>query len=39
LGSINFLSEVASPSVLGAFGLLGLFVLVPVLYRKFRGKA
>jgi uncharacterized membrane protein YdjX (TVP38/TMEM64 family) len=39
LGSINSLNDVASPSVLGAFGLLALFALVPVLYRKFRGKA
>ena len=39
LGSINSLSDVASPAVLGAFGLLGLFALVPVLYRKFRGRA
>ena len=39
LGSINSLSDVASPAVLGAFGLLGLFALVPVLYRKFHGKA
>jgi uncharacterized membrane protein YdjX (TVP38/TMEM64 family) len=35
LGSINSLSEILSPRVLGAFGLLGLFALVlPVLYRK-----
>lgn len=39
LGSINSLSEVASPPVLGAFGLLGLFALVPVLYRKLTMKA
>ena len=39
LGSINSLSDVASPAVLGAFGLLALFALVPVLYRKFRGRA
>src|SRR6266568_1452583 len=36
LVSINSLNDVASPAVLGAFGLLGLFALVPVLYRKFR---
>jgi uncharacterized membrane protein YdjX (TVP38/TMEM64 family) len=39
LGSINSLNDVASPSVLGAFGLLALFALVPVLYRKVRTKA
>ena len=39
LGSINSLNDVASPSVLGAFGLLALFALVPVLYRKVRAKA
>jgi uncharacterized membrane protein YdjX (TVP38/TMEM64 family) len=39
LGSINSLSEVLSPRVLGAFGLLGLFALVlPVLYRKTTAK-
>ena len=38
LGSINSLNDVASPSVLGAFGLLALFALVPVLYRKVRAK-
>ena len=40
LGSINSLSEIVSPRVLGAFGLLGLFALVlPVLYRKFSAKS
>jgi uncharacterized membrane protein YdjX (TVP38/TMEM64 family) len=39
LGSINSLSEILSPRVLGAFGLLGLFALVlPVLYRKTTAK-
>lgn len=38
LGSINSLRDVASPSVLGALGLLGLFALAPVLYRKFYAK-
>jgi uncharacterized membrane protein YdjX (TVP38/TMEM64 family) len=35
LGSINSLSEVASPPVLLAFTLLGLLALVPIFYRKF----
>ncbi len=34
LGSINSLSEIASPRVLGAFALLGLLSLVPILYKK-----
>lgn len=38
LGSINSLGEIASPRVLGAFALLGLLALVPLLYRKFAGK-
>jgi uncharacterized membrane protein YdjX (TVP38/TMEM64 family) len=37
LGSINSLSEIASPRVLGAFALLGLLSLVPIVYRKLRG--
>ena len=39
LGTINTLGEVASPRVLGAFALLGLLALVPILYRKFAGKS
>ncbi|RMH31601.1 MAG: TVP38/TMEM64 family protein [Nitrospirae bacterium] len=41
LGTINSLSEIASPQVLLAFTLLGVFALLPVLYRTFtapRGK-
>jgi uncharacterized membrane protein YdjX (TVP38/TMEM64 family) len=38
LGTINSLSEIASPRVLGAFALLGLLSLVPILYRKVAGK-
>jgi uncharacterized membrane protein YdjX (TVP38/TMEM64 family) len=34
LGSIQSLSEIASPRVLGAFALLGLLSLVPVFYRR-----
>lgn len=36
LASVNSLSEVASPRVLGSFALLGLFALLPALYAKFR---
>ena len=35
LGSINSLSEIASPPVLLAFTLLGLLALMPVAYRKW----
>lgn len=35
LGTINSLSEVASPPVLLAFTLLGLLALIPVIYRKW----
>jgi uncharacterized membrane protein YdjX (TVP38/TMEM64 family) len=38
LTTIDSLAGVASPRVLGAFALLGLFALVPVLYGKLRGK-
>ena len=38
LGSINSLSEIASPSVLLAFSLLGLLALMPIAYRKWTGK-
>ena len=36
LASIDSLSGIASPRVLGSFALLGLFALVPVLYNKFK---
>ncbi len=36
LASINTLKDIASPQVLGAFALLGLFALVPTLYQKFK---
>lgn len=39
LGTINSLTEIASPNVLLAFTLLGLLVLVPMLYKKFAGKS
>ncbi len=35
LGSINSLSEIASPQVLLAFTLLGLLALMPIAYRKW----
>ncbi len=38
LASINSLSDIASPGVLGAFTLLGLFALIPTIYKKFSGK-
>ncbi len=38
LGSINSLSEIASPSVLLAFTLLGLLALMPIAYRKWTNK-
>ncbi len=38
LGSINSLSEIASPPVLLAFTLLGLLALMPIAYRKWTDK-
>lgn len=38
LGTINSLKEIASPSVIGAFALLGLLALVPVVYKRFSPK-
>ena len=39
LGTINSVKEIASPNVVGAFVLLGLLALVPVLYKRFAAKA
>ena len=39
LGTINSLGEIASPRVLGAFALLGLLALVPIVYRKIARKS
>lgn len=39
LATIDSLSDVASPRVLGSFALLGLFALVPVIYGKIKKKA
>ena len=36
LATIDSLSGIVSPRVLGSFALLGLFALVPVLYNKFK---
>lgn len=38
LATIDSLSGVASPRVLGSFALLGLFALVPVLYNKLNNR-
>ena len=38
LGTINSLSEIASPTVLLAFTLLGLLALLPIAYRKWGAK-
>jgi uncharacterized membrane protein YdjX (TVP38/TMEM64 family) len=38
LGTITSLKEIASPNVIGAFVLLGLLALVPVVYKKFAAK-
>jgi uncharacterized membrane protein YdjX (TVP38/TMEM64 family) len=36
LATIDSVSGIASPRVLGSFALLGLFALIPVLYNKFK---
>jgi tellurite resistance protein TehA-like permease len=38
LASINQLSDIASVEVLGAFALLGLFALIPTLYKFIKSK-
>lgn len=38
LATIDSLSGIASPRVLGSFALLGLFALVPVLYGRFKNR-
>lgn len=38
LGTINSLKEIASPNVIGAFVLLGLLALIPVVYKRFAAK-
>ena len=39
LGTLNSLREIASPHVLGAFVLLGLLALTPIVYRKLSAKS
>ncbi len=39
LGTINSLKEIASPNVIGAFVLLGLLALVPVVYKRYAAKS
>ncbi len=38
LATINSLSGIASPRVLGSFALLGLFALIPALYNRFKSR-
>ena len=38
LATIDSLSGIASPRVLGSFALLGLFALIPALYKKFMSR-
>ena len=38
LATIDSISGIASPRVLGSFALLGLFALIPVLYNKFMSR-
>lgn len=38
LASIESLKDIASPGVLGAFALLGVFALIPTLYKNFKNK-
>ncbi|SVE32060.1 uncharacterized protein METZ01_LOCUS484914, partial [marine metagenome] len=38
LARINSLSDIASPGVLGAMALLGVFALIPTLYSRFKNK-
>jgi uncharacterized membrane protein YdjX (TVP38/TMEM64 family) len=38
LGTINSLTDIVSPGVIGAFVLLGLLALVPNLYKKWSGR-
>ena len=38
LATIDTLGDIASPRVLGALALLGLFALIPAIYGKFKGR-
>lgn len=39
LATIDSLSGIVSPRVLGSFALLGLFALIPVLYNRFKARS
>ena len=39
LGRISSTKDLLTPPILGAFVLLGVFALIPVLYKKFKAKA
>ena len=39
LGRISSTKDLLTPSIIGAFVLLGVFALIPVLYKKFKAKA
>ncbi len=39
LGRISSTKELLTPGILGAFVLLGVFALIPVLYKKYKAKA
>jgi uncharacterized membrane protein YdjX (TVP38/TMEM64 family) len=39
LGRIESVGDIASPGVLGAFALLGLLALAPVMYQRWRGRS
>jgi len=38
LAAIDKLGDIASPGVLGSFALLGVFALIPTIYKRFKGK-
>lgn len=38
LASINSVSDIASPGVLGAFALLGIFALIPAVYNRYKNR-
>ena len=38
LGSIGNVADIASPQMLAAFAMLGLFALIPALYKKFKNR-
>ena len=39
LSKINAVKDIASPELIGAFVLLGLFALIPILYKKMKKKS